>query len=138
MSKNTKIIIGVLVIVVIIAIISTVRSNSKLAELKKAAPSQEATPTAEVEKMLAQVGQHIVLPTDETPTAAVVSDLSKLKGQPFFDRAQLGDVVLVYANARRVILWRPSVQKIVEVSAINFPEAGQAPVTQATDTKKTR
>src|SRR4051812_37626446 len=121
MSKNTKIIIGILIIIVVALVITLNRS-------KKPAPAtadatQQQTAAAEVQKMLEEVGKHIVLPTDEVPTAAVVSDLSKLKGQPFFERAALGDVVLVYANAKRVILWRPSAQKIVEVSAINFPTA---------------
>ena len=137
MTRNIKIIIGVLAVVALAAIITAVNLNNKLQTLKKESVKQiEAT--SEVQKMVAAVSQHMVLPADEVPTGAIVSDLSKLKGQPFFERAQLGDVVLVYANTRRAVLWRPSVQKIVEISAINFPSTvGQTPTAPAT-TKTTK
>lgn len=118
MNKTTKIIVGVVVIIAIAAIAFALNQNKKLQDVKN---STQEVATTEVEKIISDVSKHIVLPANETPSAAVVSDLSKLKGQPFFERAELGDVVLVYANVRRVVLWRPSTQKIVEVSAINFP-----------------
>ena len=127
MTKNTKIIIGVVVAVIVVCGIAYGVSHGKVSLTKtdtaQADVAKDTTQTAEVQNIIAEVSKHIVLPANEVPTAAVVSDLSKLAGQQFFERAQLGDVVLVYANVRRVVLWRPSSQKIVEVSAINFPTA---------------
>lgn len=135
MTRNTKILIAVLVIVTLVSVISVLRLNSKLSALKSDS-TKEVTAAAEVQKMVDDVAKHIVLPADEVPTAAIVSDLSKLKGQPFFERAQLGDVVLVYATSRRAVLWRPSSQKLVEVSAINFPSTtGQTTPGTATKTR---
>lgn len=74
----------------------------------------------EVQALLAKVGNLIVLPTDEQPTVATVADPAKLKDQPFFARAQVGDKVLIYTNARKAILYNPTSDKIVEVAPLNI------------------
>lgn len=73
----------------------------------------------EIKQLVIDVGKHLVLPTDETPTLATVSDPEKLRDQPFFANTKTGDKVLIYASSRKAILWRPSTSKIVEISALN-------------------
>ena len=74
----------------------------------------------EVSKVVAQVGKLIVLPEGETPTLATVADIEKLKDQSFFAKAQTGDKVLIYTNAKRAILYNPGLNKIVEVAPISI------------------
>jgi hypothetical protein len=74
----------------------------------------------DTEALIAKVGQLILLPTNENPTIATVADLSKLQGQPFFAQAQVGDKVLIYTNAKKAILYRPSTNKIIEIAPINL------------------
>jgi hypothetical protein len=74
----------------------------------------------DTEKVVDKVGKLIVLPSGETPTAATVSDVGKLKSQEFFSRAQNGDKVLVYAKSGRAVLYRPSINKVVEYSKVNL------------------
>jgi len=74
----------------------------------------------EVKSLIAQVSQLIVLPTDETPTIATVSDPERLKDQPFFAKAQKGDKVLIYSGAGKAFLYRPSTKKLVDVAPINI------------------
>ncbi len=72
--------------------------------------------------VVAQVGKLMLLP-EETPTIAVVSDLSKLKGQKFFANAKEGDIVLMYAEAGEAVLYSPSLNKIIQVAPItNGPQ----------------
>lgn len=68
---------------------------------------------------------------DETPTIATVSDITKLQGQPFFAKAQNGDKVYVYSNAKKAILYRPSENKIIEETtyAVFAPTPTPTPVT---------
>lgn len=89
------------------------RSTKKLLESKKNADSSEA------EKLIAKISQYMVLPS-EAPTLASVSDKEKLKNQAFFKDAENGDKVLIYRQARKAILYRPSINKIVEVAPINL------------------
>ncbi|OGN17447.1 MAG: hypothetical protein A3F48_04405 [Candidatus Yanofskybacteria bacterium RIFCSPHIGHO2_12_FULL_41_9] len=62
----------------------------------------------------------LVLPTDEQPTVATVTDLEALKGQPFFLNAKIGYKVLIYTKAKKAILYDPQARKIVEVAPINL------------------
>jgi len=81
-------------------------------------PAKEAR--ADLDKTVMQVGKLMVLPTDETPTLATVSDPEKLRDQAFFANAMKGDKVLVYSNAKKAILYSPSLNKIIEVAPINL------------------
>jgi|SRR3989344_772766 len=74
----------------------------------------------ETTKLVAQVSKLIVLPEGEVPTVATVSDPDKLKDQPFFAKAKKGDKVLLYANARKAILYDVENNKIVDVAPINI------------------
>ena len=72
------------------------------------------------EMLIAKVSKLIELPTGETPTIATVSDLNPLKNTEFFSKASLGDQVLFYATAKKAYLYNPTLNKIVEVSVLNF------------------
>lgn len=75
---------------------------------------------AEVSKMVSEVGKLIVLPSGETPTIATVTDITKLKSQPFFQNAKNGDKVLIYANAKEAILYDPVLKKVLNVAPLNI------------------
>lgn len=75
----------------------------------------------EIQQIVSKVGELMLLPADEDPTIATVSDLEKLKGQEFFAHAEVGDKVLLYTKARKAILYSPGKNKIVEVAPINLP-----------------
>lgn len=108
---------------------------------KAAAKAQEET-----EKVIAQVGKIMVLPQGESPTVATVSDVSKLQGQAFFKDGQNGDKILIYANSREAILYRPSINKIIkeaplvmdqysdnQADAANNPSTDNLPASPAAD-----
>lgn len=90
---------------------------------------QEAA-RVETKETMEAVGKLIALPEDETPTIATVTNNDRLKDQPFFSKAENGDKVLIYPQAKRAILYRPSTNKIIEVGAVNIGDQTQ------TQTKK--
>jgi hypothetical protein len=109
-----------LVIVVIVALSAGggmyfVKQKPEIFGLSKDA----ATAQVEADALIAQVGLLIALPTDEKPTVATVTDLEKVKDQPFFKNAKNGDKVLIYTNAKKAILYRPSEKRIIEVNINN-------------------
>ena len=72
----------------------------------------------ELQSVTTEVGKLMILPQGEEPTIATVSDKSKLTGQDFFKNAQNGDKILIYANAKLAIIYRPSINKIVNVAPL--------------------
>ncbi len=74
----------------------------------------------EAKTLVKKVSRLIVIPENESPTIATVSDPEKLKDQPFFSKAKLGDKVLIYSNSKKAILYDPINDIIVEVAPINI------------------
>lgn len=76
--------------------------------------------------LISEVGKLIILPRDEKPSIATVSDVTKLKGQHFFSNAKNGDKVLLYTKAQQAILYDPFVNKIVAVGPISLTNVSSA------------
>jgi hypothetical protein len=94
----------------------------KYRDLKNNPPSADQVAQAEVDKTIAAVGKLYSLPKDEKPTVATVKDKDatvKQYGQ-FFANAENGDVSLIYTKAKLAILYRPSTNKIVNVSEVTI------------------
>ncbi len=82
----------------------------------------------EITYIVSRVSKLMVLPSDEIPTLATVSDPEKLKDQPFFARAKIGDKVLVYIKSQKAILYNPEDNKIVEVAPIGGGQTNGQPI----------
>lgn len=90
--------------------------------------------SSEARSLIAKVSKLIVLPSNEQPTIATVTDLGALKDQLFFAQAHIGDKVLIYSVAKKAILYNPSENRIIEVAPLiddsqnktttNSPEKG--------------
>ena len=92
----------------------------------------------EIEELTATIGKVMVLPEGETPTLATVTDKEKLAGQPFFQKSENGDKVLIYSQGGRAILYRPSTKKIVDVTTVNVnPQAAPTPTPTPTPDPQT-
>ncbi len=88
-------------------------------QFKKASVALPAADTRdEVTKLTDEIKTFMILP-EEMPTLATVTDVEQARRQPFFARAENGDKVLIYINAKKAILYRPSVKKIIEVANVS-------------------
>lgn len=94
--------------------------NKELAKLKTDTTSGGTLTDERQRELISEVSTRIMLPADEKPTVAVVSDINRLKDQQFFTGGQNGDIVLIYMNARKAVLYRPSEKKIIEVAPVNL------------------
>lgn len=124
MSNGEKIILGILGILVIVLGVTSVLFYRKYSDVK-ANPQKYAQET--VDSLVAEVKQLMVLPEGESPTVATVVDPQKLKDQAFFANAITGDKVLIYARARKAVLYSPSTHRIVEVAPLNIGEPAGTP-----------
>ncbi len=77
----------------------------------------------EIQQIISQVGKLVLVPDGEQPTLATVSDKEKLQDQPFFSQAENGDRVLVYTNAKKAILYRPSINRVIGMAPLNPGDA---------------
>ncbi|SRR5258708_8328624 len=85
----------------------------------------------EAKRLVADVGKLIELPGGEDPTVATITDISKLKDQPFFQRAKNGDKVLIYTNAKKAILYDPRAHKVIDVAPVNIGTSSAQQAQQA-------
>jgi hypothetical protein len=79
----------------------------------------------EIKSLTAVIDKFMDLPADETPTLATVTDKEKLKDQDFFKKSENGDKILIYANTKKAILFRPSTQKVIEVAPLLIGSGSQ-------------
>ena len=121
------------VVVALVAIILTagattfaIKQKPEVLGLSKGTQSTQE----DVKKLLSEVGKLITLPNGEDPTVATVTDVEKVKEQAFFKNAKNGDKVIIYTNAKKAILYRPSERRIIEVGAVNI---NQQPTEETTE-----
>ena len=79
-----------------------------------------------IQSVIDKVNKLIELP-EETPTVANVTDAARLKNQPFFAKAKNGDTVLIFPKAKKAIIYREAINKIIEVGAINIETPSVTP-----------
>ncbi|MCI0532622.1 hypothetical protein L0Y49_00200 [bacterium] len=115
--KNTLFVL--VLIVAVVAVGATAYLYNELNSIKK---DPQKVAQEEIDRLLVEVEKLIVLPEGETPTVATVDDPEVLKDQPFFANASKGDKILIYAGARKAILYNPTTKKIVEVAPIILGE----------------
>ncbi|HRF28940.1 MAG TPA: hypothetical protein PL051_04900 [Candidatus Saccharibacteria bacterium] len=72
-----------------------------------------------VNTITTSVSRHMLLPTGEKPALATVTDTTKLNTE-FLKQAENGDKLLIYEKARLVVVYRPSIDKIVTVGPISI------------------
>jgi hypothetical protein len=117
MPKKALLFTGVILLVLLAGAPSLYFYNKYQQEVNKSAPQAAEE---ELRATKAKVGKLIALPKNEEPVLATVSDTQQLKDQPFFANSQNGDKVLIYPKARKAYLYRPSLNKLIEVATVNL------------------
>lgn len=118
MKKKILVILNVLVLVALGAFGAYYFKEYR--DLKNNPASAEQAAQAQADKTIEEVGRLYDLPKDEKPSVATVNDKEKLKDQPFFAKAENGDVTLIYSNAKLAILYRPGSKQIINVSSVTI------------------
>lgn len=118
---NLKILLLLLVAGLILAggyYVRRLRINNS--HLQNLVNDTEALAKEETKSLVEKVGKLVVLPEGEDPVVATVTDKDKLKDQPVFAKAENGDKILIYPNARKAYIYNPQTNKIVDVVAVNI------------------
>lgn len=119
---------NIITLIILIVIVATVaggayfynNSQKAQAELEKIKSDPNSILREANKTLLENVGNIVDLPKGENPTIATVTDEKRLSDQPFFAKAKKGDKVLIYTEAKRAILYRPSTNKIIEIAPVRI------------------
>jgi len=87
-------------------------------KLNKTDNTSSKTKDKEVSVLIKNVSKLYLFPEGEIPTVAIVSDPKLLENKPFSIQAEKGDNVLFFQKAERAVLYRPSINKIIEIALI--------------------
>ncbi len=115
---------------------TSVASTTSEVQTTQAAQADQA---AQAKILLEQLSKLMILPQGEQPIIATINDASALiKEQPFYTGAINGDVVFIFQNAAKAIVFSPSRNLIVNVGPILPPAQSQtsSPATTSSTTKK--
>jgi hypothetical protein len=72
-----------------------------------------------IKTLVGKVGRLYLLPSDETPAVATVTDKTKLT-TTIFKNAQNGDQVLIYQKNHVAIIYRPKINRIVSIGPVSI------------------
>ena len=73
-----------------------------------------------LQSMTQVVGQQVMLPANEKPVVATVTDITKLPKEAFFEDAKDGDKILMYKKSKKAILYRPTTSQVIAVATLDF------------------
>ncbi|KKS95498.1 MAG: hypothetical protein UV73_C0017G0012 [Candidatus Gottesmanbacteria bacterium GW2011_GWA2_43_14] len=118
LKLNRKILILISLIVIIAAFLVSFYFYRKYKQLSVNLSNLAQIQQIEIKDIKSKVGRHYLLPEGEEPLLITVTDWEKVKSQPFFSRAQNGDKVLVYNNAKKAILYSPAKDLVLEVGPV--------------------
>ncbi len=117
--------------------IELTKAKNQLSEIKsQLSKASSPTPADNNTNLIETVGKFITLPSGEQPTIATVTDVSKLQNQPFFKNASEGDKVLIFKEAKKAILWRPSTSKVIEYAPLQTDESQEEGNVAGSSTEK--
>lgn len=126
LARNKNILIA-LIAVVILALVGVgfmyYQYQKTASELKKVKSQVNTTQGGganqnEIKRLVSEVSKIMRLPENETPSIATITDVSKLKDQPFFKNAKNGDILLVFNKSGQAVLYDSKDKKIVDTTTL--------------------
>ena len=119
LNEKTIAVSGLMILLLFFSVFSTAKYVQAENRLNQVGANTIMSGKSSADKVINEAGSIAKLPDGETPTVALIKNVSQLKGQPFFVGAENGDYLMVYTRAKKAILYRPSINKIIEYSNTN-------------------
>jgi len=126
--------VGLIILLAAIAILAVFYSQTQI-QLKNLKSDSQEVIKDQTKNTIDKVGKLVALPQGENPTVTTVTDPDKLKNQPFFAQSKKDDKVLIYANAKKAYLYRPGINKVIDIAPIS-PSTAQGQVAGANTSQK--
>lgn len=131
-SAKTKILLGLIVVLLLVALAGIgfllKKYNDTRQEVEKLSTvqGQQELNKTQTNQLLGEMRAIIVLPSGEDPVVATITDISQLKDKDFYKDAENGDRVVVFTNAKKAYIYRPSSKTIINVGAFQVDNTAQS------------
>jgi len=125
--KKRKVINNSIIFIAIVAISFGGLFYYRLHKLQDISVNKKAL-TKEKNNLISKVGELYLFPEGEVPTIATVSDPALIRDQGFFENSMKGDKVLIFTKIGKAVLYRPDVNKIIEIVSIKNSSANDKAV----------
>ena len=119
MKRKRKLQLGLFIAIILLVL------GGVLVVYLLAQQAADRTNLNDVTKVKELISRHYQLPIDEEPALATIDDKTKLNSD-FLHAAENGDKLLIYKNAKKVILYRPSIDRIIEVGPVSIAPIGES------------
>jgi len=117
-NKILLLILVVLIIALVVVLYNYRQISKKVTRLSTTTGQQELA-KKEINDLVNEVKKLIVLPENEIPNVATITDADGLaKNQPFYKGSSNGDKVLIYFNAQKAYIYSLSNNKLVNVGPV--------------------
>ncbi len=133
--KNNKLLFIVLVLVALLGLVGTVIFYNKYQDVKNnPTQAQKAQNSAETQRVLGELKKVLRVDETEAPTVARVEDAAKLKkaNAEFYKNVEKGDYLVIFP--KRAIIYRESIDQIINIAPIINTSGTNAANTPATTT----
>lgn len=111
LNRGNIFLTALLLILIIIGLLMLVRSHHT--------QTTKQADTNDVSGVKTAVERHFILPTNEEPALATVTDVTKLNSS-LRSKAQNGDRILIYQNNQIAIIYRPTVDRIAGIVPVSI------------------
>lgn len=112
--RKPVVVLGVLFAVVLVASVAgCVYYYRQYQALKNDPNVQNRQESAQI---LEDLSRLMLLPDGQEPIFAKVLDKEKLKDQPFFQRAENGDTIVIFPSTLQAVLYRSSIKRIIDIA----------------------
>lgn len=116
--KSTLKITG-MILLVLISVSGAGASYYWYIQYQKIVANPQSGSAEEVKMLVKKLSAFMELP-QETPSVVTISDRDKLQNQQFFQKAKNGDKIVIFEAAKRIILYRPETNRIIDVAPLVF------------------
>lgn len=131
-SGKMKLLLALIVVLLVLALAGIgfllKKYNDTRQEVQKLSTvqGQQELNQTQTNQLLGEMRAIIVLPSGEDPVVATITDINQLKDKDFYKDAENGDRVVVFPNAKKAYIYRPSTKTIINVGAFQVDTNAQA------------
>jgi hypothetical protein len=101
-------------LVIVLSVLVLVMASASILLFVKYRHAANNNPTHQQQQFTEQLSQLIEMPPDQ-PVISTVLDKSKLTNRTLANRAHNGDLLFIFPQSKRLILYRPSDKKVVDM-----------------------